>query len=95
VKTPRAEIIDLERVSLPLVVRTAAAGDRFDPLGMGGRSMALADFFRGRNVRREHRGRVPLVCDQTGIIWVVGHRIADRVKVTKKTGRTLGLRWQD
>lgn len=94
-KTPHAETVDLERVSLPLVVRTAAAGDRFDPLGMDGQSMPLADFFRGRNVGREHRTRVPLVCDQTGIIWVVGHRIADRVKLTKKTGRTLGLRWQD
>jgi tRNA(Ile)-lysidine synthase len=94
-KTPSAETIDLERVSLPLVVRTAAAGDRFDPLGMDGQSMPLADFFRGRNVAREHRSRVPLVCDQTGIIWVVGHRIADRVKVTKKTGRTLRLLWED
>jgi tRNA(Ile)-lysidine synthase len=93
--TPSAEAIDLEQVSLPLVVRTAAAGDRFDPLGMDGRSMALADFFRGRKLRREHRTHVPLVCDQTGIIWVVGHRIADRVKVTKKTRRTLGLLWED
>jgi hypothetical protein len=25
---------------------------------------------------------------------VVGHRIADRVKVTEQTRRTLGLRWQ-
>ena len=82
----RAETIDLERVSLPLVVRTAAAGDRFDPLGMDGQSMPLADFFRGRHVRREHRTRVPLVCDQNGIIWVVGHRIADRVKVNEEDG---------
>jgi len=93
-KTPGGETIDLKRISLPLVVRTAAPGDRFDPLGMGGQSMPLADFFRGRSVRREQRAHVPVVCDQTGIIWIVGHRIADRVKVTKKTGRTLGLQWQ-
>ena len=48
---PSAEIIDLEQVSLPLIVRTAAVGDRFEPLGMDGQSMPLADFFRGRNVR--------------------------------------------
>ena len=60
---------------------------------MNGQSMPLADFFRGRHVRREDRRRVPLVCDQSGIIWVVGHRIADRVKVSEKTRRTLGLRW--
>ena len=38
--------------------------------------------------------RTPLLCDAAGIVWVVGHRIADRVKVTEQTRRTLGLRWQ-
>jgi tRNA(Ile)-lysidine synthase len=93
VESARGETVDLAGVSLPLFVRAAATGDRFEPLGMGGQSMPLADFFRGRHVRRKDRNRVPLVCDQTGIIWVVGHRIADRVKVSEQTGRTLGLRW--
>ncbi len=87
------ETMDLDEIVLPAIVRTAVAGDRFEPLGMNGQSMPLADFFRGRHVGRENRRRVPLVCDQSGIIWVVGHRIADRVKVSEKTGRTLGLRW--
>jgi tRNA(Ile)-lysidine synthase len=89
------ETIDLDQTSVPLVVRPARPGDRFAPLGMMGQSMALADFFRGRNVAREKRARVPLVCDQIGVIWVVGHRIADRVKVSEKTKRKLGLRWCD
>ncbi len=89
------ETIDLDRVSLPLVIRPPTVGDRFAPLGMGGQSMALADFFRGRHVRRTDRTRVPLVCDQKGIIWVVGHRIADRVRVSDKTRRRLGLSWHD
>ena len=84
--TVGSEIIDLERVSLPLFVRSAAAGDRFDPLGMEGQTMPLADFFRGRNVDRTHRPCVALVCDQIGIIWVVGHRIADRVKLGEQQG---------
>ena len=87
------ETMDLDQISLPVIVRTAVAGDRFDPLGMGGQSMPLADFFRGRHVGRTDRARVPLVYDQNGIIWVVGHRIADRVKVSEKTRRTLGLGW--
>jgi len=91
--TPGGETIDLERVSMPLFVRLPESGDRFEPLGMTGQSMALADFFRGRHVPREERASTPLVCDQTGIIWVVGHRIADRVKVSANSRRTLGLRW--
>jgi tRNA(Ile)-lysidine synthase len=87
------ETMDLDRIFLPAIVRTAVAGDRFEPLGMSGQSMPLADFFRGRHVGRANRGRVPVVCDRSGIIWVVGHRIASRVKVTEKTVRRLGLRW--
>jgi tRNA(Ile)-lysidine synthase len=93
VNEPCCETVDLESVSLPLLVRALEPGDRFDPLGMSRQSMALADFFRGRHVGRAQRARIPLVCDQTGIIWVVGHRIADRVKRSATTRRTLGLRW--
>ena len=73
-------------VGSPLVHPRPTPGDRFEPLGMGGKSMPLADFFRGRHVPHDRRARIPLVCDQRGIIWVVGHRIADRVKVTSIPG---------
>jgi tRNA(Ile)-lysidine synthase len=86
------ETIDLDAIAPPLIVRTPRPGDRFTPLGMGG-STALNDFFRGRRVRKVARRRVPLVCDATGIVWVVGHRIADRVRRRPETSRTLGLRW--
>jgi tRNA(Ile)-lysidine synthase len=91
--TPRDETIDLDRLDAPLWVRVPVAGDRFEPLGMGGRSTPLNDFFRGRHVPRDRRGGVPLVCDRIGIVWVVGHRIAERVRVTDATRRTLGLRF--
>jgi tRNA(Ile)-lysidine synthase len=86
-----AEVVDLGHIRPPLTVRGPAPGDRFDPLGMGGRTRPLADFFRGRRVARADRPGVPLVCDATGIIWVVGHRIADRVRVGDATARRLGL----
>ena len=92
-ETTGDETLDLDQISRPAIVRTALPGDRFEPLGMEGQSMPLADFFRGRRVARPDRRRVPLVCDERGIIWVVGHRIADRVKVSVETRRTLRLRW--
>ncbi|SIO31183.1 tRNA(Ile)-lysidine synthase [Singulisphaera sp. GP187] len=91
---PRDETMDLDRLVLPLSVRAPLAGDRFQPLGMGGQSTPLNDFFRGRRVPREARGQVPLVCDRLGIIWVVGHRIAHRVRLTASTDRTVGLKWE-
>ena len=90
---PCDETVDLDTLVPPLLVRGPAAGDRFEPLGMDGRSTPLNDFFRGRGVWRDRRGDVPLVCDQLGIVWVVGHRIAHRVRRTEATTRTLGLRF--
>jgi tRNA(Ile)-lysidine synthase len=92
-EAPRDESIDLDALELPLLIRGPVAGDRFEPLGMDGQSTPLNDFFRNRGVSSDRRGRVPLVCDQQGIIWVVGHRIAHRVRRTDATKQTLGLRF--
>jgi tRNA(Ile)-lysidine synthase len=88
----RDETIDLDRVIQPLRVRAPVPGDRFEPLGMGGKSTPLSDFFRSRKVSRDERARIALLCDEIGIVWVVGHRIAERVKVTEQTRRAMGLR---
>jgi tRNA(Ile)-lysidine synthase len=98
-EVPSDERIDLDAVDpfldasgAHLVISAPLPGDRFAPLGMGGRSMTLADFLRGRRIPLADRGRVPVVRDRRGVIWVVGHRIADRVRRTQGTTRLLGLR---
>lgn len=88
------EKVDLDRLHLPLWVRPPAPGDRFDPLGLDGHSRPLADLFRGHRVPPDQRRRTPLVCDQAGIVWVVGHRLAHRVRRVDTTVRLLGLRWE-
>lgn len=88
------ESVDFDCLAPPLIVDRAGPGDRFDPLGMGGRSRPLNDFFRGRGVTPERRRSVPIVRDRDGIIWVVGHRIAHRVRLTETTRRRLGLRFE-
>jgi tRNA(Ile)-lysidine synthase len=95
----RGEAIDFDRLqplltsegSPYLLVRTLQDGDRFDPLGMGGHTQPLNDFFRGRNVSHNDRKVVPIVCDKEGIVWVVDFRIAERVKRTESTRRVLYL----
>ncbi|WP_152049270.1 tRNA lysidine(34) synthetase TilS [Tautonia marina] len=98
-EVPSDERIDLDAVDpfldasgAHLVISAPLPGDRFAPLGMGGRSMTLTDFLRGRRIPLADRGRVPVVRDRRGVIWVVGHRIADRVRRTQGTTRLLGLR---
>ena len=67
-----------------LVVRGWRAGDRFQPLGLGG-TKKLQDFFVDAKVPRQARGRVPLVVSGDHILWVVGHRIDERARVTAAT----------
>lgn len=88
------EVVDLDRLSPPLLVAPPAPGDRLDPLGLDGRHQALADLLRSRRVPRDARPLVPVVRDALGIVWVVGHRLAHRARVTDATRRTLGLRWE-
>jgi len=92
-EAPCDEMIDFDCVRPPLQVRAPRPGDRFAPLGMDGHEMPLNDFFRGRHVSQGDRAKTPLLCDELGILWVVGHRIAERVRVTDATARIAGLSW--
>lgn len=83
-------VLDADRVGLPLRVRRWRPGDRFRPLGMPGWKK-VGDFFTDAKVPKARRAEVPLVVSHEGIVWMVGHRIDDRVKVTERTRRFLWL----
>jgi tRNA(Ile)-lysidine synthase len=97
---PGGEMIDFDAVrptptsdARPLLwVRPPRDGDRFDPLGLDGHTQGLNHFLRGRGILQEQRKHVPLLCDREGIVWVVGHRISHRVRVTDATRTRLYLR---
>jgi tRNA(Ile)-lysidine synthase len=74
-----------------LMVRNWRMGDRIDPLGMGGRHKKLSNIFTDAKVPRLERHRIPIVADSAGILWVVGHAVAERAKVTPGTTRRLFL----
>ncbi|MCB2146419.1 MAG: tRNA lysidine(34) synthetase TilS [Deltaproteobacteria bacterium] len=79
---------DLARLSLPLTVRPAIPGDRFTPLGAAG-SQKLKKFFIDHRIHRQCRVMAPVLADKQRIIWLVGQRIDDHVKVTADTSEVL------
>jgi tRNA(Ile)-lysidine synthase len=85
------EYVDFDAVRPPLVVRTRRAGDRFVPLGAPG-SKKLSDFLIDTKIDPRDRDRVAVLCDRLGPIWIIGHRLDDRVKMTALTRRVLHLR---
>lgn len=42
----------------------------------------------------DRRNRVPILADDDGILWVVGYRIAERVKITGRTKKVLQLKFE-
>jgi len=84
---------DLDNLGKKLAVRRRKPGDRFQPLGMN-QSKKLQDFMVDVKIPRSWRDRVPVVSMDDQILWVVGWRIDDRVKVTKKTKKVLRLKFE-
>jgi len=83
--------LDMEGIKGRLIVRNWRKGDRFIPLGMRNEKK-LQDIFVDKKIPREERRRIPIICDEEGIIWVVGVAISERVKVGEGTRRVLYLR---
>jgi tRNA(Ile)-lysidine synthase len=91
---PAHVVMDRDCVSFPMLLRSVQPGDRFRPLGMTG-SKKLKDLFIDAKISRSRRRLVPVLCDAERIIWVVGHRIDDRVRVTAQTRRLLRIEYRE
>ena len=87
---PNVAVLDADTVGEGLLVRFWRPGDRFVPLGLS-EPVKLQDYFVNAKVPRRERGRIPIVESARHILWLVGHRIDDRSKVTSATRRTLRL----
>jgi tRNA(Ile)-lysidine synthase len=74
-------------------LRTRQPGDRFQPLGMGGHSVRLADFLTNEKVPRRWRDLLPIVVGKGHIAWVCGQRVDERAKVTDETREVVVLRF--
>jgi tRNA(Ile)-lysidine synthase len=82
--------LDLERLELPLQVRTRRPGDRMRPLGASG-SRKLKKILIDKKVPHSERDLLPLVLSGERIAWVAGVDIADFCKVTAETRQVLRL----
>ncbi len=81
---------DLHQTGMELFVRQRQPGDRFQPLGMN-MPKKLQDFMVDAKIPLSWRDNIPIVCSPQQIIWVVGWRIDDRVKVAETTKEILRM----
>ncbi|MGH7166676.1 MAG: tRNA lysidine(34) synthetase TilS [Nitrospiraceae bacterium] len=88
-RTSHQALLDADRFTMPLLIRSWQPGDAFRPFGMGGRRKKLQDLFADLKLPREQRGRVPLLVAPEGILWVAGLRADERFAATASTTRTV------
>ena len=84
---------DLDKTGDKLAVRSRQPGDRFQPLGLS-QPKKLNEFMIDAKIPSAWRQRIPIVCSPQHIVWVVGWRIDERVKVTDNTKQVLCLKFE-
>ena len=90
VEDPFTAFFDFDRTSSDLLIRGRRRGDRFEPLGLGA-IKKVGEFMISTKIPSYLRDRVPLIVSSKSIIWLVGYRIDERVKVTPATKRILKI----
>ncbi len=79
-----------------LALRTRRPGDRYAPLGLGGRTQKISDAMIDAKIPAPQRDHVPLLTVNDQIAWIVmerGSRVSDTFAVGGQTGRYLLARW--
>ncbi|MDE1889612.1 MAG: tRNA lysidine(34) synthetase TilS [Planctomycetota bacterium] len=87
------EIIDLQKVTMPLSVRGRKDGDIISPLGIRGHKK-LKDLFIDKKIPVKERDSIPIVAMNDLPVCVFGICIDNRVKVTPDTKKILKLTFQ-
>jgi len=84
---------DFDKTGSDLMVRSRQRGDQFQPLGLS-QPKKLGEFMIDARIPHAWRQQIPIVCSPEHILWVVGWRIDERVKVTESTKQILCLEFE-
>lgn len=82
-----------EKLNFPLRLRKWKSGDSFHPFGMKGKKK-LSKFFKDEKIPLTEKEKIWLLLSNEKIVWVIGHRMDDRFKVTKDSKKILKITWR-
>ena len=82
--------MDCDIIRNTLHFRTRRSGDWIQVLAEGGRKK-LKEYLVNEKIPGEERDRLILLAEGDEILWVLGHRLSEKVKVKENTKRVLKL----
>jgi tRNA(Ile)-lysidine synthase len=89
-------LFDKSKINLPLSLRMRRAGDRFIPFK--GKETKLKDIMINDKIPTRARDRLPLLCDEKNILWIIGSRRSNFGLINNKTKEILEvkvIKWQN
>jgi tRNA(Ile)-lysidine synthase len=87
---PTIAMLNAEKLIFPLIWRPWEDGDSFSPLGMNG-NKKLSDFFIDIKLSLLDKQKATVIESNGEIVWIVGHRIDNRYKVTDQKKQIIKL----
>ncbi|MCY1723297.1 tRNA lysidine(34) synthetase TilS [Prolixibacteraceae bacterium Z1-6] len=88
IKKANMACIDIDKIEFPLLIRKWKQGDYFQPLGMTG-FKKVSDFFIDQKIPIHEKENTWLLCSGKKIVWIMGHRLDNRFKVTPNSNKLL------
>lgn len=85
--------LDAEKLEFPLEIRKYQEGDWFCPLGMNQKKL-ISDFLTDKKVPLVKKQNTYLLLSKGSVVWVMGHRIDNRFKVSDKTEEVYVVRME-
>lgn len=87
-KNSEVATLDFDKLKFPLILRKWEIGDKFAPIGMGGKEKKLSDFFIDNKLSVSAKKKAWILESNNQICWVVGMRVSEKFKIGKNTKNT-------
>ncbi len=92
-KDPLFAFLDIDKITLPLILRKWQHGDSFVPFGMKG-FKKISDYLIDHKVSIPEKENTWVLTDGEKIVWLIGQRIDDRFKISRDTKNVLVIEFK-